>query len=646
MNIRGLFILIFLLTGAISFSQETRAIDSLKAYIEKAPDDTNKVNAIYKLGSQYNPFKSKQHIEHYISALNLAKKVGHKNALNKIYNALVTNLFYKDMYDVAMPYALEQLEYLNTNGTEKDKSSLYMMLGNLSTKQKKFDNAEKYYGMVLDYSKKIKDEVVIAKTLMNLAILKIEEEQLDTAIIYSYRAVELFKRNNQQSFAANTTLGLAEIFLKQKKYEAAEQKALEANLMYQTIEVNHGICITNHVLGMINSERNMPQKAIENLSLAIRYADTLNLLVMKRDCFKLMAKQFEALNDFKQAYKCQQNYQNYEDSLNIESQKGKMMEVEVKYNISKKENLLLEQKVEIESKNKQRNLLLVGLSAILLLLFISFRAYKQKKNSSEIIAKQKELVEDKQKEILDSINYAKRIQSAILAREEDIKKYLPESFLLYRPKDIIAGDFYFFEVTDTHIFYAAADCTGHGVPGALMSVVCSNSLTRCVKEFGLIKPGEILDKTRELVVETLKKSGEEVKDGMDISLVAFSRHNNLKDIQWAGANNPLWYLKNNVLIEIKPDKQPIGLYDSPKPFTSHSISVTNGDMLFLFTDGYADQFGGPKAKKFKYKQFQEVLESISSKDPSEQAKILEDKFLNWKGELEQVDDVCIIGICL
>ena len=441
------------------------------------------------------------------------------------------------------------------------------------------------------------------------------------------------------------TLGIAEILLSQKKYEAAEQKALESNLIYKNIDLDHGICNTNYVLGMINSAQKKPLKAIENFSLALRYADTLNLLVMKRDCYKMLATQFATLNDHRQAYFNQLNYQNYDDSLNIESQKGKMLEVEVKYDISKKENLLLEQKVEIESKNKQRNLLLIGISAIVLLLLISFRAYKQKKNSAEIIAKQKEIVEDKQKEILDSINYAKRIQSAILAREEDIKKHFPESFLLYRPKDIIAGDFYFFEVTDTHIFYAAADCTGHGVPGALMSVVCSNSLTRCVKEFGLKKPGEILDKTRELVVETLKKSGEEVKDGMDISLLAVSRKN-LYDAQWAGANNPLWYIKSNELIEIKGDKQPIGLFDGAKPFTSHLLSFAKGDMIFLFTDGYADQFGGPKAKKFKYKQFKEVLTSISSNDAPNQVSVLEEKFNAWKGNLEQVDDVCIIGIRL
>jgi len=602
--------------------KETPFIDTLKAFIAKAPDDSNKVNAIYKLGTQYDLFKSKQHIEYFITALNLAKKIGYTKNLNKIYNSLVTHLFYKDMYDVAMTYGIEQLEFLNKFGSEKEKHVLYMMLGNLSTKQKKFDDAEKYYGLVLNYNKNSKDEVAIARTLMNIVLLKMEQEQLDTAIIYAYRAVELFKRNNQQSFAGNMTLGIAEILLSQKKYEAAEQKALESNLIYKNIDLDHGICNTNYVLGMINSAQKKPLKAIENFSLALRYADTLNLLVMKRDCYKMLATQFATLNDHRQAYFNQLNYQNYDDSLNIESQKGKMLEVEVKYDISKKENLLLEQKVEIESKNKQRNLLLIGISAIVLLLLISFRAYKQKKNSAEIIAKQKEIVEDKQKEILDSINYAKRIQSAILAREEDIKKHFPESFLLYRPKDIIAG-----------------------VPGALMSVVCSNSLTRCVKEFGLKKPGEILDKTRELVVETLKKSGEEVKDGMDISLLAVSRKN-LYDAQWAGANNPLWYIKSNELIEIKGDKQPIGLFDGAKPFTSHLLSFAKGDMIFLFTDGYADQFGGPKAKKFKYKQFKEVLTSISSNDAPNQVSVLEEKFNAWKGNLEQVDDVCIIGIRL
>ena len=639
-----IFIFFVLILTNRSFAQETPFIDSLKAAIAKAPDDSNKVNALYKLGTQYELFRSKQHVEHFISAVNLAKKIGYKRNLSKIYNSLTTYLFYKDIYDLSIKYSFEHLALLEEQGLEEEKYKVYTMLGNLAIRKGDHKEAKKYYSLVMSHRLNTDNKAGYANSLVNMLIVYMECKEYDSAIAYGFRAVELYRTVNMQSEMANALLGTSEALIKKKSYEAAEQKVQESYSIYKAINLDHGMCNTLYVLGQVYGFQNKTDTSIKTYKASLKYATALNLMPMERDCYKSLAEQYAITGDFKNAYLSERLFKAYEDSIGIESQKGKMLEVEVKYDISKKENLLLEQKVEIESKDKQRNLLLLGLSAILLLLFISFRAYKQKKNSSEIIAKQKELVEDKQKEILDSINYAKRIQSAILAREEDIKKHLPESFLLYRPKDIIAGDFYFFEVTDTHIFYAAADCTGHGVPGALMSVVCSNSLTRCVKEFGLKKPGEILDKTRELVVETLKKSGEEVKDGMDISLIAFSRTNMLENIQWAGANNPLWYIKNNALAEIKGDKQPIGLYDASKPFTSHPISLNRGDMLFLFTDGYADQFGGPKGKKFKYKQFQEVLESISSKDPSKQVNILEEKFLNWKGELEQVDDVCVIGI--
>jgi serine phosphatase RsbU (regulator of sigma subunit) len=269
---------------------------------------------------------------------------------------------------------------------------------------------------------------------------------------------------------------------------------------------------------------------------------------------------------------------------------------------------------------------------------------KEVVNQKLIADHQRELVEEKQKEIIDSINYAKRIQSAIMAKEEDIRQFFPESFLLYEPKDIVAGDFYFFESTATHVFYAAADCTGHGVPGALVSVVCANALSRCVKEFGLTMPGEILDKAKELVKETLKKSGQDVKDGMDISLLVKDLRDNT--FYWAGANNPLWIIKKDAtrLMEIKPDKQPIGISESTDAFTTHALTLQKGDQVYLFTDGYADQFGGEKGKKFKYRQLYEKLLEIQERSPKEQQQILENCFHNWKGNLEQIDDVCIIGI--
>ncbi|NNM95240.1 MAG: SpoIIE family protein phosphatase, partial [Bacteroidia bacterium] len=193
----------------------------------------------------------------------------------------------------------------------------------------------------------------------------------------------------------------------------------------------------------------------------------------------------------------------------------------------------------------------------------------------------------------------------------------------------------------------ACDCTGHGVPGALVSVVCSNALNRAVKEFHITEPGKILDKVRELVLETFDKSEGNIQDGMDISLLAISGVN-APSLSWSGAYNPLWVASNGKISELEGDKQPIGKSDNPKPFTTHTITLNplpgGCGAVYLFTDGFADQFGGPKGKKFKYKQLQEKLLAISHRPLAEQKAELEKEFENWKGALEQTDDVCVIGI--
>jgi len=280
----------------------------------------------------------------------------------------------------------------------------------------------------------------------------------------------------------------------------------------------------------------------------------------------------------------------------------------------------------------------------------SYSRYKITQRQKKIIEIQKEEVDEKNKEILDSITYAKRLQEAILPSIDSVKKFLPDSFVYYKPKDIVAGDFYYFEsdkLKENVCFIAAADCTGHGVPGALVSVVCSNALNRCVKELHLTDPGKILDNTRVLVLETFTKSSQEVRDGMDISFCSITKpsaKNKNTKVSWSGANNPLWYIKSGELIEIAATKQPIGKTENPKPFETHTIELNEGDMLYLFTDGYADQFGGPKRKKFKYKPLKDMLLEINKLPSEEQHTILEQRFNEWRGELEQIDDVCIIGV--
>jgi serine phosphatase RsbU (regulator of sigma subunit) len=324
--------------------------------------------------------------------------------------------------------------------------------------------------------------------------------------------------------------------------------------------------------------------------------------------------------------------------------------------------------IEKEAKAKQKVITYAtagGLGLVALFLVFVFNRLQVTRKQKTVIEEQKTVVEkahheleEKNKEIMDSITYAKRIQSAILPPTKLVKEYLPQSFILYKPKDIVAGDFYWMEHKNGRILFAAADCTGHGVPGAMVSVVCNNGLNRSVREHGLTEPGKILDKTREIVIQEFEKSDEEVKDGMDISLCGLDLNSN--KLSWSGANNPLWIIRstrhsgldpesqNNTneyeIIEYKADKQPIGKYAEANPFTTHEMQLQKDDSIYIFTDGYQDQFGGEKGKKFKATAFRSLLLNIQDKSMEEQKTIINESFETWKGHLEQIDDVCVIGV--
>jgi serine phosphatase RsbU (regulator of sigma subunit) len=281
---------------------------------------------------------------------------------------------------------------------------------------------------------------------------------------------------------------------------------------------------------------------------------------------------------------------------------------------------------------------LVNLITVLFTIVIVVYLFKQESDDSRT------KIQEKNREILDSINYAKRIQSAILPSESSIKNKLKDCFIFYSPKDIVAGDFYWMEEVDGKILLAAADCTGHGVPGALVSLVCYNALNKAVIENKQTDPGKILDLTKKFVVEHFSKNIENVKDGMDISLVSIDLKT--KTVLWAGANNPFWYVQNNELKSVQSTKQSIGLTETTVPFTSHIIQLNQNDCIYLFTDGLADQFGGAKGKKFMYKSFKSLLLENSNLPMFEQNIIIRDALMNWKGTLEQVDDILVVGLRL
>ncbi len=264
------------------------------------------------------------------------------------------------------------------------------------------------------------------------------------------------------------------------------------------------------------------------------------------------------------------------------------------------------------------------------------------------IAKQREELSVKNKNIMDSINYAKRIQEAMLPSEYLFRKLLPDSFIFYKPKDIVSGDFYWVTEKESKIIIAAVDCTGHGVPGAFMSIIGFDLLRNITKEQGVENPAQILNLLNLGISETFSKHANEtsVKDGMDVSLLVIDR--NLKTLEYAGAFNPLYIVRDNKIIDIKGNRFAVGKTEGNESlkFDNHFIRYQNNDMIYIFSDGYADQFGGPLGKKFKFRRYRHLLLTICSLPLIKQKNFLEENFDSWKGQLEQVDDILVIGIKL
>lgn len=439
---------------------------------------------------------------------------------------------------------------------------------------------------------------------------------------------------------------MAEISKNTKKLDAQK-----AQLKTQTDELNaqKGELVKKEKqIANAKTEIDNQQQLISN-QLAKIQAQQENLAHLNDDVIikqKEVAKQHQKLEEEKQnLIAIQEEYAEIEKHL----KEKELLVKQQNKTIDAQGNEIITKDGTIEEQKSIIWLSILFLIIVSILGALAYRSYRLKNKANAIILAQKneieeqhEVLEEQHREITDSINYAKRIQDAILPPLKLVKGYMPDSFILYQPKDIVAGDFYWMEGINNLIIFAAADCTGHGVPGAMVSVVCHNAMNRAVKEFMLIKPNEILNKTREIVMETFEKSDEDVNDGMDIALCSINTET--KKLCFSGANNGLYLVRDGELTQVKPDKQPIGNYQDAKPFTLHEFDLKKGDVLYTFSDGYPDQFGGPKGKKFMYKNFRNLLLDIHQKSMDEQHSLLHKAFEEWRGDHEQIDDVCVIGV--
>jgi len=695
--IRKVLTVFLLFIISVSLFAQQRRIDSLRNLILTAKEDTNKVKLLnnyvhdlegqglypkgdsavkitielatklnYKRGLVMATFNSAvlnddqgnyaNALTLYNKALQMFTELGDKHWVSNTLGNIGIVYWEQDDY----PKALDSyINVLKLSEEMKDSDGIARNLANIGLlyqAQNKYKEALDYDTRALQMDEKLGQKNYVAILTSNIGLVYDGLQNHEMALNYYAKAMELFKALNDISGVSNVTRNEGSTYAKMGKYDEALKYFQQSLELDRQIGDKRG-CANN--LGNIGQAYQMKKQypeAEKYLLEARILADSLKYLGMVKSVNTSLSDIYSATGRWQQAYEAYKLAAIAKDSMTNLDKSKEIGKLEAKADYDKQ---LLTQKNENErqaaiadaanQRQKMITILVVVIAiGIGIVAIIVFRSLKITRKQKGLIEMQKAMVEEKNKEVLDSITYAKRLQDAILPPMSVIQKHLPESFVLYKPKDIVAGDFYWMEKAGNTILVAAADCTGHGVPGALVSVVCSNALNRTVKEFKITEPGKILDKVRELVLETFEKSESDVKDGMDISLLAISQ--SPVTISWAGAYNSLWYTQNGEIKEIVADKQAIGKTDNPKPFTTHTLNInSNTDsreagMFYLFTDGYADQFGGDKGKKFKYKQLQEKLVSVSRQPMAEQKKMLEETIEKWKGNLEQTDDICIIGI--
>ncbi len=704
MKNRSLFCLVFFFSGLFLMAQNPR-IDSLLNLLKTDKADTLKAEHLNNLCTEYRKIGSnKEALEYGKQALALSLELkkglpGVKRCLSLSYTSVGNTYYNLSDYPNALENQLKGLKVDEELGDAKLLAKRLGNLGNIYSDQGDYPKALDYYFRSLKMLEQLGDKTRIISVISNIGIVYRNQNDNEKALDYYFKALKMAEELGDKMRTATILGNIGVAYKEQSKFKEAlefhlkalkitrelgDKNKIEANLgnigvAYKDMgnysqgleyylealkvaeETGDKNGVARHLgnIGLLYTKTGKFKEAEQSFLKAIALDENLGVTNDLRQFEEVLAQLYDTTGRPKLALIHYKRAMALKDTLFTQEKNKDITRKEMSFEFEKKE---IASKAEFDKQaslaaaenKKQRIITMATVFGLLLailfagFIFRSLRITRKQKNTIEEqkkeVEEQKHLVEEKQREIVDSITYAKRLQEAILPPMVEIKKRFPESFLLYLPKDIVAGDFYWMEHLEERTFIAAADSTGHGVPGAIVSVVCSNALNRSVKEFKERDTGKILDKTRELVLETFEKSSSEVKDGMDISLLAIDRKE--KRVFWSGANNQLWYVSNKELIELTADKQPIGKTDNPRPFKTHQLELKKGDVVYLMTDGYPDQFGGPKGKKYKYKQLEELLLTNSEKDVEAQKQLLERSFTAWKGNLEQVDDVTIIGIRL
>jgi serine phosphatase RsbU (regulator of sigma subunit)/tetratricopeptide (TPR) repeat protein len=713
-------IYLFFILLNINFSFCQTVSDSLLRELPNAKNDSIKAGLLVALGNESRFSDPKKSEKLYKEALELATKNNYEVIITNTLNNLGVLANVTGDFNLSIEYGNKSLVLAKKYNLKTNQAKSYSLLGvtyysmgdyvkakeNLNKSLKLAENLEddgliqknlinighiyyanqdaekslEYYKKALVYSLKSKNDAELSYHYQNIANVFYAINETDSAILYYEKSIEIDKKTGDLYHLGYSYNNMGSLFSSMNKLSEAEKYIKLSIEIREKTGDKEGMATNLSNLASIYFRAKKFDEGIINSQKALSVFLENNSLEGQKNLYKLLSNLYSGKGDLKNEFAYFKKYVELKDSI-FNSEKLKIIsDIEGKYENEKKQIEILKLQADTDLKSaiiRRQDLLRNSLIGIILLALLAggaslYAFMLKKKANKKLEAKNQEITIQKNKielqksEIIQSINYAQRIQNALLPSEDVFKSILPESYVVFKPKDIVSGDFYWISKQDNRIFYATADCTGHGVPGGFMSMLGTALLNEIIDERRINDCGKALSLIREKIIAALKQadeSGKETtKDGMDMVLICLDKDKN--EITYAAANNSLYVISSKepenaqdykiigspqgkFLIELPYDKMPVGMHGGKvTPFITRSFKLNTGDLIFTYTDGYADQFGGEKGKKYTYKRLRELLLHISAQTVSEQKEILHKEFEGWKNSAgqEQVDDVCLIGV--
>jgi tetratricopeptide (TPR) repeat protein/serine phosphatase RsbU (regulator of sigma subunit) len=681
--------LIFL---AICLSAKGINPDSLKAVVSEAADDTIKVNQLIMLSGEIYRTAPEEAVQFGMEAIDLGDRLGFSRGIGYAWKNVGLGYYFQGDYPEAIDAWQQALSIFES---ENDKRGMSNMMNNLGAVYNNFgDDAQalELYLRSLEVSEEINDTLRTLTALINIGLIYQKKTQThDKALDYYLKALPLSEVIGDQDAIGTAAVNLGTIYYNMGEYDEAlsyYEKSLDAYEQSGSGYVS--FALTN--IGKVYARRGDFQRAIDFqnhayeiaeerdaklymvqtlLGLAETYKDQGNTLTSlgyyrrAKDiaenigaiyeleiAYDGMATSFSELSNYTEAYKSLVELIRVKDTIFSEKNQEQLNALQIQYEteVLERENQILKRDIDLsEAKEKQQKLIiyLFILGFVFAIFFIGmlYRSNRIKRKTNAELEEKNILITEQKNEITDSIQYARRIQHAMLPPGDYISSVLPERFILFRPRDIVSGDFYWITEKEGKIICAVADCTGHGVPGAFMSMLGIAFLNEIVSKQTTVHAGNILNDLRSKLMKSLRQTdhSSQVLDGIDLALIILDLPHNY--LEYAGAMNPLFMFRGGELIEHQADKMPIGYHiNMAQPFTNHKIPIKEGDVLYAFSDGFVDQFGGPKGKKIMMSNFKRMLEQIHDQSMEEQKLFLEKYLDDWMTEYNQIDDILVVGI--